>query len=89
MFDKPIREACLIYVAIHDSHILHSTITERLHKYTDLKEELVRIWQLKKACVIPLVLSTTGIIPNKLHDSLKVHNICPVLYTLMQKTVTF
>jgi len=83
MLDKTIREAYLMYVAIHSSHNLHSTVTERLLKYMDLKEVLVRIWQLKKANVIPLVLSTTGIIPNKLCDCLKVHNIRPVLYILM------
>jgi hypothetical protein len=27
---------------------------------TDLKEELIRIWQLKTACIIPLVSSTTA-----------------------------
>jgi len=30
-----------------------------------------------------IVLSTSGIIPYKLHDCLKVHNIIPVLYILM------
>jgi hypothetical protein len=71
MFDKTIREAHVIYVALHSNHNLRSTITERLQKYNDLKEELVRIWQLKKTCIKPLVLSTTGIIPDKGHDCLK------------------
>jgi hypothetical protein len=35
-----------------------------------------------------IVLSTMGIIPNKLRDCLKVHSIRPVLYILMQKAVT-
>ena len=35
-----------------------------------------------------IVLSTMGIIPNKLRGCLKVHSICPVLYILMQKAVT-
>ena len=34
-----------------------------------------------------IVLSTTGIIPYKLRDCLKVRNIRPVLYILMQKAV--
>jgi len=34
-----------------------------------------------------LVLSTTGIIPNKLHESLKILNLRPALYTVMQKAV--
>jgi hypothetical protein len=71
-----------------NSHNLHSTITEKLHKYTDLKEELIRIWQLKTAYIIPQVQSTTGIIRNKLHESLKLLNLRPVLYILMHKAVT-
>jgi hypothetical protein len=52
-----------------------------------LKEELVRIWQLKTAYiiipfVIPVVDST-----NKLHESLKQFNLCPALYILWQKEV--
>ena len=34
-----------------------------------------------------LVLSTTDIIPNKLHESLKLLNLRPALYILMQKAV--
>jgi hypothetical protein len=40
------------------SHNLNSTITKKLQKYADLKEELVRIWQLNTDYIIALVLST-------------------------------
>ena len=33
----------LIYLAVSNSHNLHSTVIEKLKKYTDLKEELTRI----------------------------------------------
>jgi hypothetical protein len=52
-----------------------------------LKEELTKTWQLKTAYVVPLVLPTTGIIPNKLHESLKLLNPHPGLYILMHKAV--
>jgi hypothetical protein len=42
-------------------------------------------------CVVyiaPLVLPTTGIIPNKLRDSSKLLNLCPGLYNVIQKAVT-
>jgi hypothetical protein len=39
------------------------------------------------AYIIPPVLSTTGIIPNKLHESLKLLNLFPALYIQMQKAV--
>ena len=38
------QSSLLIDVAIPNSHCLHSAITERLQKCTDLKEELIRIW---------------------------------------------
>jgi hypothetical protein len=53
-----------------------------------MKEEHIRIQQLKMACIIQLVLSTIGIIPDKLRDSLKLLNLCCGLYGLMQKAVT-
>ena len=77
------KEEYSIDVAIPNSHYLHSTITEKLQKYTDLKDELIRMWQLKTAYIRPLVLSTTGIITNKLHESLKLLNLRPALYILM------
>ena len=88
MLDKTIEEAHLIDVAIPKCHNLHSTVIEQLQQYTDLKEQLKKIWQMKTAYIIPLVLSTTCIIPNKLHESLKLLNPHPVLYILMQKAVT-
>jgi hypothetical protein len=45
-------------VAITKSHNRHCTVTEKLQKYADLKEELIRMWQLKTAQTIPAVLST-------------------------------
>jgi len=65
ILDKTIKEAYLIQVAIPHSHSHHSTIIGKHQKYTDLEEELIKIWQLKAAYIIPLVLSITGIIPNK------------------------
>jgi len=69
--DYTIKKTYLIEATILDSQDLHITITKELQKYTDLKQERVRIWQLKEACVISSVLSATGIIPNKLRNSFK------------------
>jgi len=85
--DKTNKEVCLTDTAISNSHNLHSTITETLQKYTALKEEHIRIWQLKTAHIIPLVLSTMGIIPNKLHGSSKLINLRHALYIPKQKAV--
>jgi len=45
IFDKVIKEAYLTDVAIPNSHNFHSTITEKLQKYTNLKVEEIIIWQ--------------------------------------------
>jgi len=74
-------------VTIPNSHKLHSTITERLQKYTDLKEQLVRIGQMNTAYILPLVLFTVGIVPDKLDESLKLLILRPSLYILTQTAV--
>jgi len=38
MLDQTIKETYLTDIAIPNSHILHSTVTEKLQKYADLKE---------------------------------------------------
>ena len=64
MLDKTIKQAHSVDAAIRNSHNLYSTLTERLQQYTDWKEQLTRIQQLKTAHTVPLVLSTDGIISN-------------------------
>jgi hypothetical protein len=61
----------IIIIANPNSQNLHSTITEKLQKHKNLKEEPVRIGKLKTAYIIPLVLSTADIISHKLHNRLK------------------
>jgi hypothetical protein len=64
---------------ISNRHGLHSTNTEKLQKYTGIKEMLTRIWQLNAVNMVPLALSTTGIIPQKTTDSLKLFNFRPAV----------
>ena len=84
-----IKEPHFIDTAIPNSHSLHSAITQKLHKYTDLTEDLTIIWQLKTTYVTPPVLSTVGTIPNKLYRSLKQLNLLPAVCIVLQKALTF
>jgi hypothetical protein len=68
---KPSKAAHSVDVAVPNSHNIHRTIVKKVQKYRDLQEDLVRIRKVKKAITIPIVLSTTGNIPNKLDASLK------------------
>ena len=87
ILDRPIKETYLTDVAVPNSHNLDRSITEKPQKYADLKEEIIRMWQLKIAYKVSLVLSIICYIQNKLHGSLKVLNLSPALYILMQKAV--
>ena len=86
---KTIKEEYLIYAAISNSHNLHSTNTDKLQKYTDLIEQLTSPLQLQTTYIIPPGLSTSGKIPNELHESLRLLNLRPGLYIVMKKAVIF
>jgi len=60
-------------------------MTRTPQKYANLKEELIRMWQLKTTCIMPPVLSTAGIALNKLHDSLKLLTLLSAPYVTMQE----
>jgi hypothetical protein len=61
MVDDTIKEVYLIDVTNPNSHNLYSTMARKPQKYANLKEELIKMWQLKTTYIIPPVLSTVGI----------------------------
>jgi hypothetical protein len=52
-----------------------------------MKENLTTIWQLDAHYIVSLVLFTTGIVPNKSHDGLKLLSLSRSLYIVTQKAV--
>ena len=78
--DKTTTKVYAIDAVIPNSHNLHSAVTKQIQKYEDLREVFKRMWQLKTACVIPLALPETGIIPNKSHRNLELLNLHHALY---------
>ncbi|XP_041973432.1 uncharacterized protein LOC121729112 [Aricia agestis] len=87
LVDKINKTAFLIDIAVPNTHNLQTTIAEKLTKYIDLKDEITRLWNLQKVTIVPIVLSTTGIIPKQLHKSLDTLQLPPNLTYLMQKAV--
>jgi len=63
MLDRIIKEAYLIDIEIPNINSPYTTYNEKLQKCTELKEELIRIWQPSAIHIVPLVLSITNIIP--------------------------
>jgi len=55
---KPSKKNLYWIIATANRQNLHSTLTKELQNYADLKEELIRAWQLKMTHKIPPVLYT-------------------------------
>ncbi|KAL0870860.1 hypothetical protein ABMA27_004702 [Loxostege sticticalis] len=85
--DKKNHTALIIDIAIPNSHNLQSTISDKLSKYTDLRDEIKRMWRLSEVTIVPIVISTTGIIPKQLHQSLSTLCLSQYTYIQLQKAV--
>lgn len=85
--DKRTKEALIIDVAVPNTHNLLTTIAEKKRKYTELADEIKRMWGLEKATIVPVVLSATGVIPKDLFKSLEIMGLQVSLHKLLQKVV--
>jgi len=62
-------------------------ITDKQNKYQELANEICAIWKQKAAQVVPIVMSSTGVIAKSLSQSLTRLNLHPNTYTQLQKSV--
>jgi hypothetical protein len=67
MLDKTTKESYLTDVALSNSYNLRSTISERLQKYTHLKEELVTTLKLTADCITTLLLTLGYYKPRRIY----------------------
>ena len=77
----------VIIIIIINKHNLAKTITDKQNKYRELANEICAMWKQKAAQVIPMVISTTGVIPKSLSQSLTRCNLHPNTYIKLQKSV--
>lgn len=48
LIDKANKTTLLIDITVSNTHNIQKTITEKLNKYAELKEEIMRIWRQTK-----------------------------------------
>jgi len=77
----------LIDIAVPNTFNVAKTITDKQKKYQELANEVCAMWKQNTAQVIPLLISSTGIIPKSLPQSLKRLNLHPNTYIQMQKSL--
>ena len=85
--NKKTKNTFLIDIAIPNTHNLVETITDKQNKYQELANEICAIWKQKATQVIPIVISSTGVIQKSLSQSLTRLNLHPNTYIKLQKSV--
>jgi hypothetical protein len=85
--NKTTKNTFLIDIAVPNTHNLAKIITEKQEKYRELANEISAMWKQNAVKVIPIVISSTGVIPKSLSQSLKRLNLHPNTYMQMQKSV--
>jgi len=79
--NKKTKNTFLIDTAVPNTHNLAKTITDKQNKYQELVNEIHAMWKQKAAQVIPLVISSTRVIPKSLSQSLTRLNLHPNIHT--------
>ena len=85
--NKKTQNTFLIDIAVPNIHNLAKTITDKQNKYQELASEICAMWKQNAVRVIPIVISSTGVIPKSLSQSLKGLDLHPNTYMQMQKSV--
>ena len=85
--NKKTKNTFLIDIAVPNTHNLAKTITDKQKKYQELANEICAMWKQKAAQMIPIVISSTGVIPKSLSQSLTRLNLHPNTYLQLQKSV--
>ena len=85
--NKKTKNTFLIDGAVPNTHNLAKTITDKQNKYHELENEICAMWKQNAVQVIPIVISSTGVIPKSLPQSLKRIGLHPNTYKQMQTSV--
>jgi hypothetical protein len=87
--NKKTKNTVLIDIAVPNTHNLAKTTIDKQNKYQDLAHEICVMWKQDAVQMIPIVISSTGVIPKSLSQSPKRLNLHPNTYIQMQKSVIF
>jgi len=85
--NKKTKNTFMIDIAVPNTHNLAKTINDKQNKYQELANKICAMWKQNTAQVIPIVMSSTGVIPKSLSQSLKRLDLHPNTYIQMQKSV--
>ncbi|XP_039277038.1 uncharacterized protein LOC120349866 [Nilaparvata lugens] len=70
LMDKTARETILIDVGISCCHNLEQYYNEKISKYLPLAAEIRDVWKQEKVTAVPIIISTVGVIRQKVSANL-------------------
>jgi len=82
--NKKIKITFFVDIAVPNTHNLAKTKTDKQNNYQELANEICAMWQQKAAQLIPIVISSTEVIPKSLSQSLTTLNLHPNTYIQLQ-----
>lgn len=85
LVNKRSKEVFLIDVAIPNANNLQSKHSEKIEKYRPLVDIIKRQWSMDHVRIVPIILSSTGIIPKNLFDCLKQIGLDKHIFKQLQK----
>jgi hypothetical protein len=87
ILNKPQKLAYLLDIAVPNSHNITQTYNTKINKYLELSVAMRNLWCLEKISILPLVISTTAIVPQSLFKNLKILDLGNTLVVEIQKGI--
>ena len=71
VIDKIEKKCLIIDIAIPGDNRIMKKEEEKLEKYEELRQEIIRLWKMKKVIVVPIVIGALGVVTSKINDWLQ------------------
>lgn len=84
---KTLKTTYLIDISIPNTHNLQQKHSEKNQKYIPLADEIRQMWHQQTVTIVPIILSSTGVIPKTLNKSLRLLGLQENTYIPLQKSI--
>ncbi len=85
--DKLMKKATLVEVSVPNNNNLREKNAEKIAKYRELEGQIRRQWQMREVRTVPVIISSTGVVPKNLIANLKEIGLNEQDYKIIQKAV--
>ena len=87
VYDKETGRVQLVDIAVPGVSNMRNTHTEKTRKYRELAEQMRKVWRATSVEIIPIILSSNGLVHKEVKNGPKKLGLQEHLVTRMQKSV--